>query len=113
MASTTEETRIEYGSGNVFVDLGFPDSAEHLAKAKLVRAIGSVLGSRHITLAQVAKFIGIDQPKMSKLLRGQFQGFSSARLVHFLNLLGQDIVITIVSGPPTENRNGHISVAIT
>ena len=108
----SNETMIEYGSGNVFADLGFPDPEEHLAKAKLVRAIGITLKARGLTQTEAAELIGIDQPKVSKLLRGHYRGYSSDRLLHFLNLLGQDIVITILPGPVAEKRPGHISVAI-
>ena len=106
------ETMIEYGSGNVFADLGFPDPEEHLAKAKLVRAIGIAMKARRLTQVEAAKLLGIDQPKVSKLLRGHYRGYSSDRLLHFLNLLGQDVVITILPGPGSEHRTGHISVAI-
>ena len=107
-----DEPMIESGSGNVFADLGFQDPDEHLAKAKLVRAIGLTMKARGLTQAGAAEIMGIDQPKISKLLRGQFRGYSSDRLLHFLNLLGQDIVITILPSPVIEKRQGHISVAI-
>jgi len=103
---------IEYGSGNVFADLGFPDSEEHLVKAKLVRAISIAMEARGLTQAEAAELIGIDQPKVSKLLRGHYRGYSSDRFMHFLNLLGQDVVITILPGPGAENGSGYISVAI-
>ena len=32
----TDETMVERGSGNVFADLGFPDSDTHLLKSELV-----------------------------------------------------------------------------
>lgn len=109
-----EEPIIEYGSGNVFADLGFPDADEHLAKAKLVRAISIVLKARNLTQIEVAQIIGIDQPKVSKLLRGQVRGYSTDRLLHFLNLLGQDVIITIIPStiPNANNNTGRISVAI-
>ena len=103
---------IEYGSGNVFADLGFPDPEEHLAKAKLVRALGITIKSRGLTQAAAAQIIGIDQPKISKLLRGHYRGYSSDRLLHFLNLLGQDVIITIVPGHGSDRQAGHISVAM-
>ena len=104
---------IEYGSGNVFADLGFPNPEEHLAKAKLVRAIGLTMKSCGLTQAKAAELIGIDQPKVSKLLRGHYRGYSTDRLLHFLSLLGQDVVITILPSPSGENRIGQISVAMS
>jgi predicted XRE-type DNA-binding protein len=107
------KSEITYGSGNVFADLGFANAEEHLAKAKLVHAISLAVKTRNLTQAEAAQLLGVDQPKVSKLLRGQFRGFSSDRLLHMLNQLGQDVMITIVSSPTAENRHGHISVAIS
>lgn len=107
------EPVIAYGSGNVFADLGFPDPEEHLAKVKLVRAISLIMKSRGLTQTEAGELIGLDQPKVSKLLRGHYRGYSSDRLQHFLNLLGQDVVITIQPVPIGEKRAGQISVALT
>lgn len=107
-----ENERITYGTDNVFDDLGFANPEDHLVKAKLVLAISRALKVRGITQVVAAEILGIDQPKVSKLLRGHFRGFSTERLLHFLNLLGQDVIITIISQPLPENRNGHISVAM-
>lgn len=105
---------IEQGSGNVFADLGYSDAEEHLAKSKLVLAIAKAIQSRNLTQKEAADLIGLDQPKVSKLLRGHHRGYSSDRLLHILNLLGQDVIITVVATPPTsEPRRGHLSVATT
>jgi predicted XRE-type DNA-binding protein len=104
---------IEQGSGNVFADLGYPDAEEHFAKSKLVLAIANALKARNMTQAEAAALMGLDQPKVSKLLRGHHRGYSSDRLLKILNLLGQNVIITIVSCPPAkEPRLGHISVAM-
>lgn len=108
----SNETLIEESSDNVFADLGFPNSEEHLSKAKLVRAIGIAIKSRGLSQKAAAELIGIDQPKVSKLLRGHYQGYSSDRLLHFLNLLGQNIVITILPVAADQPQLGIISVAI-
>jgi predicted XRE-type DNA-binding protein len=104
---------IARGSGNVFADLGYPDAEEHLAKSKLVLAIANAIKERNMTQTEAAALMGLDQPKVSKLLRGHHRGYSSDRLLHILNLLGQDVIITVVSCPPSaEPRLGHISVAM-
>jgi predicted XRE-type DNA-binding protein len=108
-----EKIMIEQGSGNVFADLGYPDAEEHLAKSKLVLAITNAIRARNMTQAEAATLMQLDQPKVSKLLRGNHRGFSSDRLLHILNLLGQDVIITIVSSPIQEKRTGHISVAMS
>jgi predicted XRE-type DNA-binding protein len=45
--------------------------------------------------AKAAELFRLDQPKISRLMRGQLSGFSTGRLIHLLNLLGQDVVIVI------------------
>ena len=113
MEKDQAETMIELGSGNVFADLGFPNAEEHLAKAQLVYAIGSAIKARGLTQIEAAQLMEIDQPKVSKLLRGHFRSVSSDKLIAMLNRLGQDVVITIVASPAAERRTGHTSVAMT
>lgn len=44
---------------------------------------------------RAAEFLGIDQPKISALIRGRLRSFSLERLIRFLNELGQDVSIMI------------------
>lgn len=98
------------GSGNVFADLGLPNPEERLMKADLTMQITDAIRARRLTQAKAAKLFGIDQPKISRLLRGQLSGFSTERLIHFLNLLGQDVVIVVKPATPHSRRPGHVSV---
>lgn len=86
-------------SGNVFADLGVPNPEEALAKAELASKIAVLLRERRLTQAKAAKLLGIDQPKVSNLLRGHLTGFSLERLMRFLLLLGQDIRIEVEAAP--------------
>lgn len=90
-----EEAAVEAGSGNVFADLGLPNAEEDLAKAKIVRRIHQTINARGLTQSQAAEVLGIDQPKVSGLIRGRFGGFSMERLFRFLNALDQDVDIVI------------------
>jgi predicted XRE-type DNA-binding protein len=83
------------GSGNVFADLEFPDADEMLAKAELATKIAGILRRRGLTQMQAAEILGVDQPKVSALIRGRLSGFSIERLLRFLLLLGTDVAITI------------------
>jgi predicted XRE-type DNA-binding protein len=83
------------GSGNVFEDLGHPRPAEALAKAGLARKIGAAIEQRGLTQAAAAEVLGIDQPKVSALVRGRLAGFSLDRLLRFLVLLGSDVEIVV------------------
>lgn len=81
--------------GNVFADLGLPDADEMLAKADLAIKIADILRKRRLTQVQAAVILGVDQPKVSALVRGRLAGFSIERLLRFLLLLGADVSITI------------------
>jgi predicted XRE-type DNA-binding protein len=86
-------------SGNVFADLGLSNPEEALAKAELAHKITVLIEDRGLTQVQTAKLLGIDQPKVSALIRGRLSGFSLERLMRFLLMLGQDIKITVQACP--------------
>jgi predicted XRE-type DNA-binding protein len=92
------------GSGNVFADLGMANPEEALAKAELAHKITMLVRGQRLTQVQTAKLLGVDQPKVSALMRGQLSGFSLERLMRFLILLGQDIKITVQACPRSRSR---------
>lgn len=104
----TDEIVIE-SSGNVFADLDLPHSEEDMLKVTIARVITSILRKRELTQVQAAEIIGVDQAKVSALLRGRLKGFSVERLMKFLTLLGKDVDIRI-SGK-FRNQPGRIKVA--
>ncbi|MBE7424404.1 MAG: XRE family transcriptional regulator [Zoogloeaceae bacterium] len=87
--------KIEKGSNNVYADIGRPDAGEMLVKAHLAAKIGEIVRQRHLTQQQAAEILGMTQPKLSNMLRGQFRGISEARMLDCLNRLGRDIEIVI------------------
>jgi predicted XRE-type DNA-binding protein len=88
----------EPSTGNVFADLGLADAGEHLIKAGLVVRIDRIIRQQELTQAAAAQLMGIDQPKVSVLLAGQFRGYSIERLMRFLVALGQDVEIVVKPG---------------
>ena len=91
----TEEIECEMSSGNVFADIGIENPEEELTKAKLVWEIEQIIKKKKLTQVEAAKMMGINQPKVSALIRRKLDGFSVERLIHFLNALGQDIDIVV------------------
>jgi predicted XRE-type DNA-binding protein len=87
--------RNERRGANVFHDLGLPDAAALLAKSELVSRISDIIAVRGLTQAKAAEVLGVSQPKISALLRGNLDGFSTDRLFRFLNALGSDIEIVV------------------
>jgi predicted XRE-type DNA-binding protein len=103
-------TKITRSSGNVFRDIGLPNPDEHALKAKIVSFIGDVIEMYGLSQTEAAKRIGIAQPDLSKLLRGQFAGFSLERLLGAVNALGTDFEIKLKK--PVKNREGHGRVLV-
>ncbi len=101
--------RITRGTGNVFADLGFTNPAREELKARLILQIYRLIKARGLTQAGAGKILGIRQPQVSGLMRGQSGSFSVERLMDFLTALGQDVEITV---KPTRNRHGELSVTI-
>jgi predicted XRE-type DNA-binding protein len=63
-------------SGNVFADLGLPDSELMLAKAGLAYQINAIVKDKGLTQKEAAELLGVDQPKISALSRGKLQDFA-------------------------------------
>jgi predicted XRE-type DNA-binding protein len=85
----------EIGSGNVFKDLGIPNAEEHLVRAQLVFKIDTIMKDRSLKQAEAAGLLGVKQPDVSKMLRGDFRQFSVERLLRFLVALNQDVEIVV------------------
>jgi predicted XRE-type DNA-binding protein len=98
------------GSGNVFADLGLPNPEERLAKAELALAISRAIKERGLTQREAGALMGIDQPKVSHVLRGRLADFSTERLMSFLMGLGRDLEIVIRPAPKSRKR-GRLHVA--
>src|SRR5271154_6853021 len=87
------------GSGNIFADLGVANPEEARAKADLVDRIVDIIQERKLTQVQAGKVLGVDQPKVSALMRGRLTDFSLERLLRFLLLLDQDVRIAVTARP--------------
>ncbi len=96
-------------TGNVFRDLDVASPEESLAKAELTARIAELIASKGLTQASAAKLLGVDQPKVSALLRGRLTGFSTERLMRFLTALGSDVRI-VVHHRPRAKGPGHLEV---
>lgn len=110
---TINGIEIEYSSGNVYADLETPDAEEMLIKSQLAMKIGEIIAARGWTQQQAAEVLGIAQPKLSKMLRGQFRGISQVKMLECLQLLGRDVQIVIgpaSSGSDSAERVGRLDV---
>jgi predicted XRE-type DNA-binding protein len=63
---------VHRGSGNVFADLGLPDAEKLKIKSGLVIEIRKAIRSLGLTQSEAAIRMGITQPKVSDMMRGDF-----------------------------------------
>ena len=99
---------VHRGSGNVFADLGLADAEKLKIKTGLVVEIRKAMRSRGLTQQEAAKRMGITQPKVSDMMRGDFSNLSERKLMDCLNRLGYDIEIKV---RPAAEPLGHLTLA--
>lgn len=104
MKNKTTKLDYEEGSDNVFADIGLANAEELKAKTLFAIEIKHVVKKRRLKQAEIAKILGIPQSKVSTLLSGKSSGFSTDRLMRFLNALDQDINISIKPKPKNRER---------
>ena len=100
----------EKSSGNVFADLGLPNSEQELLKAKLTVLIYRIIKKRCLTQSDAPKLLGITQAQVSALMRCRPVSVSVGRLMEFLTILGQDVEVTVK--PASTEKTGHMSVVV-
>jgi predicted XRE-type DNA-binding protein len=85
------KVKVEMGSGNIFADLGMPDAEAHFLKAQIVSEICRLTNERKLTRAQAGKRMGISQPEVSRMFKGNFREYSIDRLMGFLTSFDRDV----------------------
>ena len=106
---TIEGIEVEMGSGNVFADLGLPDADKLKIKSGLVIEITKAMRKMGLTQKAAAERMGIPQPKVSAMLRGDFTNLSERKRMDCLNRLGYDIEIKV---RPASAPVGHLMLAV-
>lgn len=99
---------VHRGSGNVFADLGLPDADKLKIKTGLVIEIRKAMQSLGLTQQEAARRMGITQPKVSDMMRGDFTNLSERKLMDCLTRLGYNIEIKI---RPAKSEVGHLMLA--
>ena len=103
--------KITKGSGNVFADLGFVNADEHQMKARIVMMLGVLIEEKELSQTKAAEIIGIKQPDLPKILRGNFTGFSLERLLGAVRSMGSDVEIKVKAHPDNQ-REGRLSLMV-
>jgi predicted XRE-type DNA-binding protein len=100
---------VQRSSGNVFADLGLPDADKLKIKTGLVIEIRKAMRRLELTQQAAAKRMGITQPKVSDMMRGDFSNLSERKLMDCLNRLGYDIEIKV---KPAAQAVGQLKLAL-
>jgi len=106
---TIDGIEIETSSGNVFADLGLPEADKLKIKSGLVIEITRAVRRLGLTQQEAGRRMGIPQPKVSGMMRGDFTNLSERKLMECLNRLGYDIEISV---RPAAEPVGHLTLAI-
>jgi predicted XRE-type DNA-binding protein len=96
--------RVTSSTGNVFRDLGFSkEESEHLLiRADLLIQVQKAIVSRRLKQAEAAKILRVTQPRVSDLLRGRIDLFSTDSLIDMLARLG--VVVRLVVKTPRSTK---------
>ncbi len=89
--------RVTPSTGNVFRDLGFSkEESEHLiVRADLLIQVQKIIASRRLMQAEAAKLLQVTQPRVSDLLRGRIDLFSTDALIDMLARLGVGVRLIV------------------
>ena len=105
---TVDGVELQTSSGNVFADLGLPDAGKLKIKSGLVIEIRKAMRRLGLTQQEAAVRMGITQPKVSDMMRGQLGNLSERKLMDCLTRLGYDIRINV---RPAKGALGQLMLA--
>lgn len=104
----TRKINVVKSSGNIFADLGLPDAETHFLKAQIVSEIYRLTMERKLTQTKTGELIGISQPEVSRMFKGNFREYSIDRLMGFLTAFDRDVEI-VVHPRKTNGKGGRIT----
>ena len=99
-------------TGNVYADLGTGDAPGQHLKAQLVARMLDAMREQSLTQTRAAAIMGITQPEVSRMSRGQFREVTAERLLRLLTRLGCEVDITVrPHGRPEAYAPIHLEAA--
>ena len=105
-------THVQRSSGNVFADVGLPMPEAHRVKADIALAIAETVRSRRLTQEEAGKILRLSQPKVSDLMRGKLDGFSTDRLLRYAQRLDFNVIITLKRKPKSQQEAAIVVQAV-
>lgn len=107
---SNERVEVYESTGNIFADLGLPDAEAHFLKAQIVAELYRLIAERKLTQAKAGALMGVSQPEVSRLFKGNFREYSVDRLMAFLTAFDRDVEIISRPRPgkAKDGERGHI-----
>jgi|SRR4051794_19370347 predicted XRE-type DNA-binding protein len=108
---TAKRVEVHESSGNIFADLGLPDADNHFLKAQIVAELYRLTNERKLTQTKAGALMGVSQPEVSRLFKGNFREYSIERLMTFLTAFDRDVEIVSRprAGRPKKSPSGRIT----
>lgn len=104
----SNDIEVHRSEPNIFADLGLPDAETHYLKAQIVAELYRLAHAEKLTQAAAGKRMGISQPEVSRLFKGNFREYSVERLMGFLTAFNQDVEI-VTRARPGAGERGEIT----
>jgi predicted XRE-type DNA-binding protein len=108
----SEDIIYKDGGENVFADIGVRDPEDSLVRARLAKEIAEIIRSKGLRQNEIAERLGVDQSKVSKLVRGRISGFTSDRLLRYLNALGCNVKIEVSRAEAVHTRGKVVVIGV-
>jgi predicted XRE-type DNA-binding protein len=89
--------RMEKSSGNVFLDMGIPrgEAVNLQIRSDMMIQLEQIIKKRGLTQSAAAKILGVTQPRVSDLVRGNIAVFSIESLIEMLDRF--DVVVSLTT----------------
>lgn len=96
----------------MFIDLGSKRVAEDELKSAFAGLLRDQIRSLGLTQTEAANFMGIKQPEVSRLVSGQTDKYTLARVFAFVRALGGDVDIKVATKPAVGGGRMRLHVAL-
>jgi len=95
----SDDIKIVRGTGNIFHDLGHPDSDREQLRALLAAQIIGVLDRQGLTVRAAQDQTGVAAADFSRIRNAKLGRFTIDRLMGILDSLGQQVEVTVTVQP--------------
>ncbi|WP_374623475.1 helix-turn-helix domain-containing protein [Devosia sp.] len=89
------DLEVHESADNIFAELGLPEAETHFLKAQLVAELYRMKNELGLSQVKAGEVMGISQPEVSRMFKGNFREYSVERLMGFLTAFNNDVEIVV------------------